>query len=131
MFCNGNEKVGVCLSGGHLDQWKLENKQHSVPSEAEKDTESLEGCGVRGIPVLKITLAHAHKQTQIYSTHSSTQNNELYANCKSNLKIPQVHIYNLFIQNISHSEPCIMSTYSLTFPVDLYHIASSKGCRHG
>ena len=71
-------------------------KQHSVTTEAgEEDRESLVECGVRGNSSCgdaALSLAHVHKQTQIYSSHSAvhslTQSEGLSASRKLNLRLP-------------------------------------------
>lgn len=53
--------------------WKLENKQHFVPTVAEKDRESLVECGVRGNPVLEMPHYPWHTYTNRHRYTAHTQ----------------------------------------------------------
>lgn len=65
---NCDHKLGEHLSSGHLHQWKPKktNKQHSAPTEAEKDRGSPVDSDVRGNYSwgdATLSVAHIHKQT--------------------------------------------------------------------
>lgn len=69
---NCNSKLGVYLLDSHLDQWKLESKQHSVPTGAESDWGPLVECAPQGIPALEMPHYPWHTNVNIhrYTAHT-------------------------------------------------------------